>query len=961
MVRVREPEDVELLEREGEQAALAALVAAACRGTGQCAVVEGTAGIGKTRLLTAARAQADQVGMRVLAARGSELEREFAYGVVRQLFEPVLAGASNAERAELLAGAAGQVASLFGQPDPSGRSSADGDTSFAMVHGLYWLTVNLCGQRPTLLCVDDLHWSDAPSLRLLAYLLPRLEGLRLLMLVGLRPAEPATEQDLLAQITTDPLVRLVRPAPLSQDGSAQLIRAVLSGEVEEGFCTACHVATGGNPLWLRELVGVAVAEGFESTAAGAARLAELGPRAVGRRVALRLARLGSAAEAVCAAVAILGDGAVLAQVAALARLELAETAEAACQLVDAEILYRQRQSSLNGASRLFGGVLGFVHPLVRVAVYEQLSETERLAGHARAARLLADAGAAAEEVAAHLLLVPPTGNPSVVATLRGAADEALARGSPESAVAYLERCLAEPPEPVEHVDVLVQLGAAAQLVDMAKAAEYLTAALARVQEPERRAVIAEMVALTLFLLGERFDEAVQVCSQAAQALGEEHADLRRQLDAALLLAAPADPGLRGVAAECVSRLRDVPVDVSPGGRMLDTQIALYDTLSTMPAEAAVARARRGLADGVIEQSSINPTLVSGCMVLMAADLEEVMPLLDALLAWAHQHGSMRDFGYVRYLRGMAWLWRGALAEAEANLRNAMQAIEAMRADVGRPLVGAPLADALMEQGRLAEAAVALDWAGMPEPLPRTGFWYWCLDSRARLLILQGRIEEGLEMLLACGRRFAAHGGRNPAFVAWRSSAAQALLALDRRDEAHTLVTEELDLAQRWGAPRALGRALRVAGLVEGGEKGLILLQEAVDVLAPSPARLEHAKTLVELGAVLRRAGWRVECREHLRRGIEQAQVCGAAPLVKRGWIELRASGARPRRVEPSGPAALTPSERRVAELAAAGRSNRDIAQALFVTINTVETHLTRAYRKLGITRRAGLTQALSSA
>jgi AAA ATPase domain len=188
--------NVELLEREHEQAALAALVVAACQGAGRVGVVEGPAGIGKTRLLIAARAEAERAGMRVLTARGMELEREFAYGVTRQLFEPVLAGVSEAERAELFSGAAGQAAVLFDRPDPARMPVVGEDASFAVVHGLFWLAANLCAQGPVMLCVDDVHWSDAPSLRFLAYLLPRLEGLRLVVLVGLQaPAEPGADPD----------------------------------------------------------------------------------------------------------------------------------------------------------------------------------------------------------------------------------------------------------------------------------------------------------------------------------------------------------------------------------------------------------------------------------------------------------------------------------------------------------------------------------------------------------------------------------------------------------------------------------------------------------------------------------------------------------------------------------------------------------------------------------------------
>lgn len=945
-----------LVEREQELAALTALILSALEGAGQLAVVQGPAGIGKTRLLAVARAEAERAGMRVLTARGSELEREFTYGLVRQLFEPVLASVGEAERAELLDGAAQQAAPLFSghtAPPPTG-----GDAGFARLHGLYWLTANLCTQGPLLVIIDDLHWGDAPSLRFLAHLIPRLDGLPLLAKVALRPAEPAAEKDLLAQITTDPLATLLRPAPLSEAGSARLVRALLANrdqaaKADEAFCAACHAATGGNPLLLRELASVAVVEGVAPSAAGVARLTSLAFRAVGQRVALRLARLGARAKALCGAVAILGEDAEPALAGAIAGLEPAQTLETAQELAAVEILRPH-------------GPLGFVHPLVRDAVYAGLSATERINAHVQAARLLVEAGVASEHVAAHLLLIPPAGDEWVVAVLRRAAEEAFRGGSPEAAVTYLERCLQEPPAPEQRAEILVQVGTIAQLVDVAKAAKHLRAALTPVQEPEQRALIAEMLGHALNFAG-CHNEAVEVYSQAIDVLGQEHGDRQARLEAGILTVAVSAPALRGLAIERLRDRSDGHSDEGLGSRMLDCLIAVHDAFAGEPAQTAVARARRGLADGtLLQQANGSTPFVGGCVVLMAADLDEVMPLLDAALADANLHGSVFAVGILKCYQSLAWLWRGHLAEAEADAREAVRAIVTARIAIVRPLAAAFLADALMEQGRLEEAAAALAGVDLPEPTPATGHWYRVLDSRARLLMLQGRTRESLDASLACGRCYSVHGRDNPALVDWRSGAALALRALDRREEAQTLAAEELALARRWGAPRALGRALRVAGLTGltgltgGGEQGLGLLREAVAVLEPSPARLEYAKALVELGAALRRSGQRAASREHLRQGMELAEVSGATPLVHRARTELRATGARPPRRELSGAAALTPSEHRVVELAGAGHSNQDIAQALYITTKTVEAHLTRAYRKLGITGRAGLPNVLTA-
>lgn len=184
------------------------------------------------------------------------------------------------------------------------------------------------------------------------------------------------------------------------------------------------------------------------------------------------------------------------------------------------------------------------------------------------------------------------------------------------------------------------------------------------------------------------------------------------------------------------------------------------------------------------------------------------------------------------------------------------------------------------------------------------------------------------------------------------------LALGDEDEARRLAAEELALARAWGAPRALGAALRAMGLVEGRKNGIALLEEAVDVVADSPARLEHAKACMELGAALHRANRRAEGREQLRQALHLATLCGAAPLAARAEIALRATGARPRRIALRGVESLTPSERRVAKLAADGPTNREIAQALFVTPRTVEVHLTNVYRKLEIDSRSQLAAVL---
>ncbi len=256
-----------LVEREREVAALAALLDAVADGEGRAAWIEGPAGIGKSTLLTEARRHASDAGAHVLAARGSELEREFPFGVVRQLFEAVVA-----DREQALAGAAAPAAAVFGDTGMS-----EGDVSFAALHGLFWVALNLAAEGPLLLAIDDLHWCDRPSLRFVAYLARRLEGQPILVATTVRTGEPGTDVSLLGEIAHDPSTVAVRPVPLSAEAVRALVRERLGAEADEPFCAACHEATGGNPLFLRQLLTALEADHVRPDAEHARVVLEIGP------------------------------------------------------------------------------------------------------------------------------------------------------------------------------------------------------------------------------------------------------------------------------------------------------------------------------------------------------------------------------------------------------------------------------------------------------------------------------------------------------------------------------------------------------------------------------------------------------------------------------------------------------------------------------------------------------------
>ena len=361
--------DGTLLEREQELAQLDDLVAGARAAVPAVAVIEGPPGIGKSRLLLAARERARLSGFRTLAARGSDLERGFAYGVVRQLFEPALSDGPARER--WLTGPAAGAARVF---DPAQLDHPAGDVGFAAQYGLSGLTANIAAEGPLLIEIDDLQWSDRASLRFLIYLLLRLEGLPVLIAATIRTGEPHVETRLLDEVLHDPAATVLRPRGLSQDAVAALVRQRLGTTSEPAFTAACHEASGGNPLLLGEVLKTMHTERITPDSAHVGAVLHVGTRAVSRSVLLRLARLSPDAIAVAQAVAVLGEGADLPSTAVLSECSEERVAAATRTLAAAEILRSESP-------------LGFVHPLVREAVYLELTQpNESCDTNARRAR-----------------------------------------------------------------------------------------------------------------------------------------------------------------------------------------------------------------------------------------------------------------------------------------------------------------------------------------------------------------------------------------------------------------------------------------------------------------------------------------------------------------------------------------------------------------------------------------------
>ena len=933
------PRAAALLERDGDLAVLGALLADARAGEGRLAVIEGPAGIGKTRLLEEARAAAAGLGLEVLHARGGELERDFGFGVVRQLLEPCLAGADQGERSELFAGAAGLAEAVIAPR--SAAAPPAGNLSQSALHGLYWLVVNLAERAPMLVAVDDLQWVDGPSLRFLHYLVMRVEGVPVVILASRRTGEVSAEPELLDGLMLE--AEVLRPAALSRTAVASIVHGRLGHDAAPELCDACHESSEGNPFLLGELL---LELGHDRRAAelDAAAVRALGPRRIAKAVLLRVGRLGPDARALAHALAVLGEADEPSQASALAGLEPAAAAALADSLAELGVLSPGRP-------------VRFAHPVVRRAIYQDTPASERARMQRRAAELLAGDP---EQAAVHLLAADPHGDPRTVVMLRAAARAAQTRGAPDSAVRYLRRALAEPPAPAVRTELLAEVGLAQHLLGEADATELLLEAFELTETQPARATIGLALGHQLLdSLHPQGERAVAVFERALEGL--EDPMLRSMVEALILVSGPSPRAVRPLVAQRLRAAR-ARVEQLPDAqvRPLLVPLALHAAMTDTAAET-IRLAQRALGDGALVRLAAaagRPFVYAAAVALtQVGELASAERTLNDAIARFRERGLLGPVAAAAAFRAHARYLAGRLAAAEADARLWLEQPAMADWPVPSAVATAALVFVLVEHGRLGEARRALeafersphDPEAPPSQPLRTG--------RAYLLAAEGKPQAALEALRECERferDWQARSGLCP--VAWRSQAALCHLALRDLPTARRLADDELALARRFGAPRAIGIALHAHALAHDADQAT--LTEAIETLANSGARLAHARALIDLGSAIRRTGKRADARATLAEGADLAHRCGARILVDHARAELRLAGARPRRIAQTGRDALTPAELRVVELAAQGDTNKQIAQALFVTLRTVEMHLSNSYRKLDIETRGQLPAAL---
>jgi DNA-binding CsgD family transcriptional regulator len=917
-----------VIEREAELGLLGELVDAAVGGRGGAALIEGEAGIGKTRLLGLVRDRALASGARVLYATADEIETSVPLAAGRELLGRAARSVSPDGPARL-----GLLALDGALSEPMGAGSRTEE----VVHALWWLIVELADERPLILLLDDAQWADDLTLGLLRMVARRAPQLPLALIAAARPAAPGGRH---AVLSAEHAFMRIEPRALSIAGTARLFEEVLGRPGSETVVARAHTVTRGNPLYLFELL----------QQARSLRLDPLSdvfvdgrpPPQLVRLIGDRLTRLSSAARALACAVAVLGGDAEARRARVLADLDGSDAIGA--------------EEELRGERVLDAVEYAFTHPLIAAAAREAIGTVDAAELHARAAVLLAADGVDDQRVAEHLMRAPPCGDAAVVATLRRAAEAARRLGSLPTAARLLKRALAEPPAPLAVEAIDFELGLA--LLDggegdgarvLARLAQHALAVSLRFDAAGHLA--------RRFAQDGRGSEAVAVLLATLETLDDIHRELRLELLVELAFIATYsdldfhDQAMRMIAVEAARLTGQTPAErlvflaaiVLRGENLSDPAAAARELLAL--------RLHRDYPGGFAVGSL---TLAAATLQVNADALDEAERAMDVLRADAEELAVPYLIAVALRQQALIAYQRGDLARCELEARSALEA----GGEFANRLTTPWLVMALAEQGRLQEAEQLLASAGMLGHLPPSVLLTAALGSRGCLRLAQGDAQRAVEDLAEARDRCAAFF-RQQIEPPWQPLLVEALVLADRGEEAADAAEAYAKLAAGWGTPRALGHAARMRSLVAPRDRAIALLEEARTHFANSHARLELARCLTELGAHTRAVGERRAARAILRDAYDTAHACRATALCDRAQAELLLAGGRPRPPAGAGTNALTPAERRVAEIAADGATNRDIARRLYLSPKTVEMHLHSAYRKLDLAGRAGLATALN--
>jgi DNA-binding CsgD family transcriptional regulator/tetratricopeptide (TPR) repeat protein len=920
-----------LIERAVELSAVQELLTRAAAGSGRSLLLEGPAGIGKSAVVEHALEAARSAGFAILGSSPTPVSVALSHGVVRDWLVPhVRAGRPGTRPFD---GPATDLAQALAAP-----CTTDQVWNLASLdYALTWVLEGLAEVKPLLLVVDDVQWADLGSLQLLDLLSARVHQLPVALLLALRTGESSVAPEIVDRLAAR--ATTLEPAPLSVMGVEQVRRQREPSTLGGVPAVELHRLTGGVPFLLDEVLRAGT---LEHT-----------PRGVVDSVRERLVRLGGDAVKVARTTAVLGDEAEFDALAEFTGLSVAALADPLELLTDAGIVAL-------GMWRAWPA-----HPLVAEAVLSSMTPSERSELHRAAADYLGKLGRPAQVVASHLVHTLPAEDHAVVALLRSAGEESLRAGSPDVAARQLLRAVGET-RPEDTAPDLLALAASAHLLTgrRTEAFDLWSRALERTTDPALRAGLLADIGDVQMTMGER-NEAAQAYQRAVSSLsaaGHDHSSPRmRRVLVRMGLARALHEGARTEVVDAVTDAESQPVERDTHtDRLLFALSAADLAVRGRDRRRAHDLALRALGEGalLVEETSEGIGFYVTSAVLSWADAyDENLRVLDSAIEDARRRGSVLGFATASYCRGFLHYRQGRLRSASADFQAALDLRERGWSDFAETAVaGAALTCVGLgqhEEARALEPAL--------RAAARRGQFLSALPQAVAGVVraTHGDHEQALDDY----RRAASLMGEHPdnaSIVEWRELSAWSLKALGRHDEARALAEEAVGHAAGWGAPRALGFALRTLAQLTPRDRSIELLREALAHFETVGCVDYHERAAIDLAELLLAGGGdeRAEGVTLLRGALEHGRATDVAPVARRATRLLVRAGEPVTDRSGSPASTLTPGERRVAELAVAGDTNRQIAQKLFVTVKAVEWHLSNAYRKLGISSRAGLGPAL---
>ncbi|MEV7188934.1 AAA family ATPase [Kitasatospora sp. NPDC093102] len=907
----------DMVGRSSELAALRACAEQARAGKAHCVVVRGNTGSGKTALLDGFRRDGGPDGATVLSAAGHRATAETPYATVGRLFGD-LREAVPPRRERLIPAA----------PSPG----------------------------PLVLVVDDAQWCDERSLRWLESLLHRPEGLPLLVVLawggpGIGPGGSAGPA--FGRIVRHPGTRLLSLGPLTEAEVAAAAARCLGRTPGAAAVRRCRELSGGNPPLLRRILTRLRRDGVRPGSCAVGDVDAAWHQIHASLVRAHLRGLSATELLVVRAAAVLGW----------------TDSPAAAEEGAGHVASPERVGALAGVPvRLVSAVLGGYRDgellaaggpeALRAAVLEATPAGELVRLRTGAARLLNDEGFAAPVVAGHLLPLPRLDEGWMRGVLRDAAERARRHDDRSLAAPYLRRLLEDESDERSRVRTGLELAGALAATDPEAALDTLRDLLNRTADVRLRALVALQFGMTAQAVGRpaltELSRALDMLRAVLSPDGDEAGrDLCWRIESAVLSAGLHEKSaFAAVRERARAAMAREPAESAGGGSLLvRAQLGALEGASAREVVDLAARAMGAAGSGAPDWMRVQVAVLFHLADEPGRALETLEP------AMADGNGCLPRW-WLLADRSMVRHRLGDIPAAVADARAALECMGRPRQSPGSALPFIAWAAVRSEQGATEAAETALARAaesGLGQSVLGRS---WYLTTWARLRLRAGDPAGALVRARRCEHWFAEAGLGNPAWASWRTVAVMALAGLGRTAEAVGLAEEGLELARRWGTPHALGHALLAAGTAARDDRRVDLLTAAVETLSRSQARLDRARGELLLGRELAGRGDVGGARAHLFRAYETAQRCGSRRLAARTREALAAAGADRPRPSPVGTGPLSRTERQVAESAAAGATNQEIAENLFLSRRTVETHLTSTYRKLGLAGRTDLPAAL---